>query len=77
MSHPKGKSVNSQATMLPSLVTINDAIHQIIKLGQGTKLAKVDIKGAFRLLPVHPADRHLLQMALDEHVYAFFYVCSG
>ena len=30
--------------------------------GKRTMLAKVDIKSAFRLLPVHPVDRHLLGM---------------
>jgi len=33
-----------------------------LKLGCGTHLAKIDIKNAFRLLLVHPADRHLLGM---------------
>ena len=66
MPHPEGKSVNDGITKsLCSLhyVTIDDAINQVVKLGQGSLLAKVDIKSAFRLLPVHPADRHLLQMA--------------
>lgn len=72
MSHPEGKSVNDGITKsLCSLqyVTIEDAINQVLKLGQGSLLAKVDIKSAFRLLPVHPADRHLLQMAWDDSIY--------
>ena len=40
----------------------DDAINHILKLGCGTHLAKIDIKNAFRLLPVHLADRHLLGM---------------
>jgi len=32
-------------------------------------LAKVDIKSAFCLLPVHPADRHLLGMRWRGNVY--------
>ena len=32
-------------------------------------LAKIDIKSAFRLLPVHPADRHLLGMKWRGNVY--------
>ena len=31
-------------------------------------LAKVDIKNAFRLLPVHPADRHMLAMNWENQV---------
>ena len=42
--------------------SIEDAINDIITLGKGTMLAKVDIKSVFQLLPVHPADRHLLGM---------------
>jgi len=32
-------------------------------------LAKIDIKSAFRLLPVHPADRHLLGVRWRDGVY--------
>ena len=72
MSHPEGRSVNDG--ILKTLcsfhyVTIDDVIHLVIKLGKGTLLAKVYIKSAFRLLPVHPADRHLLQVASDDSVY--------
>ena len=34
-------------------------IRQIIMLGPGTMLAKIDIQSAFRLIPVHPVDCHL------------------
>ena len=32
-------------------------------------MAKIDIKNVFRLLPVHPADRHLLAMEWDKRLY--------
>ena len=32
-------------------------------------MAKVDIKSAFRLIPVHPADRHLLAMKWRDKLY--------
>ena len=35
----------------------------------GTLMAKIDIKSAFRLLPVHMADRHLLQMKWDNFIF--------
>ena len=38
---------------------MDDTITKILESGPDTLLAKVDIKHAFRLLPVHPADRHL------------------
>ena len=63
LSFPPGQSVNDGIPKeLCSLkyITIDDAISYIVRLGQGTHLAKIDIKSAFRLLPVHAADRHLL-----------------
>ena len=65
LSHPRKHSVNDGIPKdLCSIkyITIEDAIKDIITLGKGTMLAKVDIKSAFWLLPVHPADRHLLGM---------------
>ena len=50
-------------------VTIDDAIKEIIRLGRGALLAKIDIKSAFRLLPVHPVDRHMLGMRWNDGVY--------
>ena len=32
-------------------------------MGPGTLLAEVDIKSAYCIIPVHPADRHLLGMS--------------
>ena len=67
LSHPKGHSVNDGISAhLCSLqyVTIDKAIEGIIQQGRGTLLAKIDVKSAFCLLPVHPADRHLLGMEL-------------
>ena len=50
-------------------ITIDDAISYIVRLGPGTHLAKIDIKSAFRLLPVHAADRHLLGMQWKGAVF--------
>ena len=38
-------------------------------LGRGKLLAKIDIKSAFRLLPVHPANHHLLAMKWHKQLY--------
>ena len=72
LSHPKGHSVNdgiSKPLCSLKYVTIDEAIKGIIRHGQGTLLAKIDIKSAFRLLPVHPGDRHMLGMQWKEGVY--------
>ena len=41
----------------------------MMQFGPNTLLAKVDIKNAFRLIPVHPGDRHLLAMQWHNQVY--------
>lgn len=72
LSHPSGYSINDGIPKeLCSLtyITIDTAIEQIQTLGRGTSLAKIDIKSAFRLLPVHPADRHLLAMKWKQQLY--------
>ena len=65
LSHPPKFSVNDGIPKeLCSLtyISVDTAIDHITKLGSGALLAKIDIKSTFRLLPVHPADRHLLAM---------------
>ena len=72
LSHPVGFSVNDGIPKnLSSIkyITIDNAIQEILRLGRGTMLAKIDIKNAFRLLPVHPSDRHLLGMSWSDGIY--------
>ena len=38
----------------------------VITFGQGAQLAKVDVASAYRIVPVNPADRHLLDMRWKE-----------
>ena len=59
LSYPAGSSVKDDIpSQLCSLtyVTIDDAILNILKSGKNTTLAKINIKSAFCLLLVHPAD---------------------
>ena len=37
--------------------------------GRGAMLAKFDLEGTFRTVPVHPDDRWLLGMQWEGHVY--------
>ena len=72
LSHPTGHSINDgipKPLCSLSYITVDSAIAEIMKLGRGTLLAKVDIKSAFCLLPVHPADRHLLAMNWNAHIF--------
>ena len=50
-------------------ITIDNAIQNILNYGEHTILAKVDIKSAFRLVPVHPANRHFLGMRWWKQIY--------
>jgi len=72
LSHPANNSINDGIPKdLCSLtyITVDTAVNHIIELGPGTLLAKIDIKSAFRLLPVHPTDRHLLAMEWNKGIY--------
>ena len=48
---------------------VDSAIEHIKQIGQGMLLAKIDIKNAFRLLSVHPADCHLIAMRWDKYLF--------
>jgi hypothetical protein len=50
-------------------VSVDEAMKEVMTLGQGTQLAKFDIESAYRLIPVHPDDRPLLGMWWREKTY--------
>ena len=69
---PEGASVNDGIDkMLCSLsyATVDEAASQVVRLGRGALMAKVDIKTAYRLVPIHPDDHLLLGMQLEGAVY--------
>ena len=62
-SLPIGHSVNdgiSPELSLLQYAKVDNAVDIIRKLGRGTQLVKLDIKDAYRIVPVHLADYHLL-----------------
>ena len=68
-SGPRGASVNDGIEKeLCSLkyVYVDEAMREVLVLGQGTQLAKFDIKSAYRLIPVHTDDRPLLGMRREK-----------
>ena len=72
LSHPEGRSVND--FIQPELCTlqyvrVEEVVQELVRLGPGAKMAKVDIRSAYRMVPVHPQDRHLLGMMWEERVY--------
>ena len=72
LSFSKDRSVNDgvpKSLCSLSYITVDDAIEEICRSGPGCLLAKIDIKNAFHLLPVHPAHRHLLGMEWQDAIY--------
>lgn len=72
LSFPHGGSVND---FIPSefcsvhYASVDDAVRIIKKLGRGCTLAKTDVRSAFRIIPVHPKDYHLLGMKWRDEFY--------
>ncbi len=52
-----------------SYISVDDVMAEILKKGRGTLLAKMDVKQAYRNIPVHPKDRHLLGMEWRGEVF--------
>jgi len=72
LSSPRGHSVNdSIPPELCSLhyASVDDAVAIIQQLGQDTQLIKLDIKDAYRIVPVHPADYNLLGIMWRGNTY--------
>ena len=72
LSYPEDHSVNcgiDGAHCSLSYVSVEDAAAVVLHLGKGALLAKVDIRNAYRNIPVHPDDRWLLGMGWNGDVY--------
>ena len=63
LSYPKGSSVNDFIPDYCSTVkyaSVGDAVKLLKRLGKGCFMVKTDVKSAFRIIPIHPADYSLL-----------------
>lgn len=72
LSYPDGSSVNDFIPEQFSSVkyaSISDAISLIKSLGRACYMAKTDIKSAFRIIPIHPDDYHLLGMTWNNSYF--------
>ena len=72
LSSPKGNSVNDfidKERFSLNYVTVDKAIDQIVSMGRGCLLSKVDIESAFRIAPVHPDDWNLLGFKFHGNFY--------
>ena len=70
LSFPHGRSVNSDTADWPCpLQGFNCAVRIVHKLGRGCFMAKVDVRAAYRCIPVRPADWPLLGMLWRGQYY--------
>lgn len=72
LSHPENHSVNDFID--PALCSVNythfdEAVEMVQALGKDAQLAKLDIKSAYRLLPISPEDFELLGIKHDDFYY--------
>ena len=72
LSSPRGYSINDAISgdlCSVSYTSVDDAVRLICTLGRGCLLAKLDLREAYRAVPVHPSDQRLLGVAWDDTIY--------
>lgn len=74
LSQPRGYSVNNFISDEYASVryeTFDDVVKLVVYHGAGALIAKCDIADAFRIIPVNPADYHLLGFKLCDKYYFY------
>ena len=72
LSYPQGRSVNDGinkhwcSLRYPS---VDEAFQFILALGRNTLLIKIDLRNAYRMVPVHSQDRYLLGIRWRDEVF--------
>ena len=69
LSSPRGLSINDFISDKEASVTcknFDSAVNIVAKIGRGAVMAKLDVKGAFRICPVSKSDWHLLGFTFME-----------
>ena len=61
LSAPRGFSVND-GIREEICASVDQAVSLILRLGQGTMLVKLDMKEAYRIVPVHPHDQPIFNL---------------
>ena len=72
LSYPPANSVNDFIDEHYTSVkysSFDNAISMVQRLGKNAELGKMDLKSAFRLLPVYPGDYDLLGFKIEENFY--------
>ena len=72
LSSPRGCSINegiSKEDYSVEYIKFDDALSLVREAGRGCSMAKIDIRHAFRIMPVHPDDWHKLCFFLDGYFF--------
>jgi len=72
LSSPNGASINDgidKEICSLSYTSVDAVVEKILELGRGALLPKLDIKQAYRMIPVHPQDTLLLGMEWEEFLH--------
>ena len=72
LSSPRGFSINdgiSSDLSTLSYTSVDHLASLVLSHGKGALLVKADIKEAYRMIPIHPDDQHLLGIHWNECVY--------
>ena len=72
LSSPRGFSINDGVSSDLSTLSYTSVDHLaslVLSHGEGALLVKADIKEAYRMIPIHPDDQHLLGICWNECVY--------
>ena len=72
MSSPKNASINDNIRRQHTHVaysSVEDAAHLMQHLGINALLAKIDVKEAYRIIPIHPEDRPFLGLNWNGQTY--------
>ena len=72
MSSPKNASINDSIRRQFTHVaysSVKDAAHLMQHFGTNALLAKIDVKEAYRIIPIHPEDRPFLGLRWRDKVY--------
>ena len=72
LSSPEGFSVNDgieEGLCSLSYIFVDHAVRAAMELGQGALMAKIDVRSAYRIVPVHPEDQGLLGMMWEGSLF--------
>ncbi len=72
LSAPEAHSVNDgidRRLASVAYMSVDDVVRRVLELGPGAKVAKADVRAAYRNVPVHPRDRWLLGMRWDGETF--------